>query len=134
MQAPVLGEWVVPMFLTVSPAVPMASNIPTLAAGSMTVGSLVMPGRATDRTTHVLISACKQLSMRRTAQHETVAESQDREKQGSGEVPLNHVASHECLACLLQVRRLLEDAMCRTSVKDAMCLTSMYASHELINR
>lgn len=49
--------------LTVRPAVPMASSIPTLAAGSMTLGSLVMPGSATDNTTHVLISACTQLSL-----------------------------------------------------------------------
>ena len=40
-----------------SPAVPMAKSVPTPAAGSATLGSLVMPGKATDNTTHVLISA-----------------------------------------------------------------------------
>lgn len=84
--------------LTVSPAVPMARSIPTLAAGSMTLGSLIMPGKATDRTTHVLISACKQLSMRRAA-HSYIGAvglcSQDKAQHASSRVGSleNHVCS-----------------------------------------
>ena len=41
----------------------MAKSMPTLEAGSMTDGSLVMPGNATDNTTHVLISACSSMQV-----------------------------------------------------------------------
>ena len=71
------------VILTVRPAVPMASSIPTLAAGNMTLGSLVMPGKATDSTTHVLISACRQLSIRQTCHSSSAAESQDVDEQES---------------------------------------------------
>lgn len=85
------------MLLTVRPAVPMASSIPTLAAGSMTLGSLVMPGKATDSTTQVLISACKQLSIRGASHSSSATDSRDENEQEKvdSKVSLRRMFAHQ---------------------------------------